>query len=171
MTDQQNQVGNKKRLVWIDWLLLLFLTAAILLGARFWMRRRDAAEPTTQILYTVCLYTCDAALSETGDWSSLIPYGTTVTNAMGTAELGSVSGVTVRNSRTVAVKKGEVVTVEIPERVDLLITVRASATQKTGDGLRVNDIRIAAGGKGDFRIGELYADGASIISVEKREDR
>jgi len=170
MTDFQKD-GTKKtrRFVWIDWVLLLLFAAALLFGMRFLMRRRDAANETAEILYTVCLYGYDAALSETGEWNSLIPNGAVVTNAMGTAEMGRVTEVTVRPHRTAAVRDGEVVMVEVPNRVDLLVSVRASAIENEGDGFRVKDIRIAAGGTGDFRIGDLFAEGAKIVSVQRRE--
>lgn len=169
MTESKSD-GTKKerRFVWIDWLLLILFAAAILFGARFLMRRRDAAQPTAEILYTVCLYAYDSTLSETGDWNSLIPNGAVVSNAMGTAEMGRVTEVTVRQHRTATVRDGEVVMTEVPNRVDLLISVRATATETAGDGFRVKDIRIAAGGTGDFRIGSLYADGARIVSVQRR---
>lgn len=169
MTEKKRRRTERRpRLVWIDWALLLLLGAATLFGVRFLIGRRDAAEPTVEILYTLCLSDRDAALAENGEWSALIPYGTTVTNATGTVTMGSVSAVTVRTHRTVAVQDGAVVTVEVPDRVDLLVTVRAGATRRTGDGLRVSDIRIAAGGTGDFRIGEVYADNARVIAVERK---
>ena len=41
-----------------------------------------------------------------------------------------------------------------------------NALQQGSDGLRVHDLRIAAGGSGNFRFGGWFAAGTEIISVE-----
>lgn len=152
----------------IDWLLLAVLAAGILLGVYLIRQRGQAAEPTVEILYTVRLSSVDAAQTENGDFSTLIPSGASVTNETGTVSLGKVTEVRVRPHRTAAVRDGKVVMADVPDRVDLFISVRAWATAKTGDGLRVGDIRIAAGRAGDFRIGSFYAGGAEVVAVQRR---
>ena len=52
------------------------------------------------------------------------------------------------------------------ELADLEITVKMSGHQREGQGIRVKDIRIAAGGKGNFRFGSYFASGVEILSVE-----
>ena len=168
MESKGDGIKKSRRFVWIDWLLVIFLAAAVFFGVRFLMRRRDAVQPTAEILYTVCLYAYDSSLSETEDWDALIPYGAVVTNAMGTAEMGRVTEVTVRQHRILTLRDGEAVMTEVPDRVDLLVSIRAEATENEGDGLRVKDVRSAAGGIGDFRIGYLYAHAARIVSVQRR---
>ena len=152
----------------IDWLLLSVLVGGILLGVYLVGERRSASEPTVEILYTVCLRAVDTEQAGDGDIHSLITNGASVTNETGTIALGSVTNVTVRPHKTAVVRDGEVVMAELPDRVDLFVSVRAWATEKIGDGLRVNDIRIAAGRTGDFRLGSFYAGGAEIVAVERR---
>ncbi len=152
----------------VDWLLLAVLLAAVLLGSYLIRRRGQADAPTVEIFYTVCVSSVDVAQSENGDFADLIPKGAAVTNETGTVTLGRVTDVTVRPHRTAAARDGEIVMAESPNRVDLLVRVRAWATVRTGDGLRVGDIRIAAGRAGDFRIGALFAGGCEVIAVERR---
>ena len=64
-------------------------------------------------------------------------------------------------------RDGRVVFTEVPDRVQLVVTVKANAVVRDGDGLRVGDIRIAADGMGDFRIGGYLAEGARVLSVQK----
>ena len=159
---------RRGRLLPIDWLLLTALAAGVLLGVYMIGQRRRADAPTVEIRYTVCLRSVDAAQGVDGDLRTLIPNGSSVTNETGTAALGSVTGVWVRPHRTAVARDGEIVMAEVPDRVDLFVSVRAWATAKVGDGLRVSDIRIAAGRAGDFRIGSLYAGGAEVVAVERR---
>lgn len=151
----------------IDWLFLAVLAASILFGVYLVRQRGQSAEPTVEILYTVCLRSVDTAQVGEGDFRKLIPDGASVTNETGTVKLGSVTDVTVRPHRSATVRDGEVVMTEVPDRVDLFVSVRAWATAKTGDGLRVSDIRIAAGRAGDFRIGSFYAGGGEVVAVER----
>ena len=104
-----------------------------------------------------------------GGWEELIPRGSSVTSSTGTAQLGRVEGVRVRPAVTPSVRDGRVVMVETPDRVDLYVSVRATATVRAGDGIRVSDLRIAATAKGDFRLGAYLASGARILSVEVAE--
>lgn len=153
---------EKRRFVWVDWLILL----ALLLGgvAVAWRVRHSvrAAEATQPIVYTL-IFSADAELS----WESLVTVGATVTTANGTATLGEIASVEERPLRTPLVRDGRVVFTEVPDRVQLVVTVKANAVVRDGDGLRVGDIRIAADGMGDFRIGGYLAEGARVLSVQK----
>ena len=153
--------------VWVDWLILLLALAGIALtGGYIWQRRR-AVLPSTAITYTVLASGVDTSLASSGDWKELIPIGSRVLSQNGTARLGSVTEVSSQPHLRATVRNGEVVFAPMPDTVDLLITVRAEATVKIGDGLRVSDIRIAAGEIGDFRLAGFLASGAKVISVER----
>jgi hypothetical protein len=67
------------------------------------------------------------------------------------------------------VKNGEVVYAEVPNRYDLFVTVEAEGSFRTGDGFRVQDIRIAAGESGSFRVGGYFASGAVVVFAEGGE--
>lgn len=155
--------------VWVDWLILLLAFTAIVLTGGYIRQRRRAVLPSTAITYTVLTSGVDASLASSGDWKELIPIGSRVLSQNGTARLGNVTAVSSQPHLCATVRSGEVVFVPMPDRVDLLVTVRADATVKTGDGLRVSDIRIAAGEVGDFRLAGFLASGAKVISVERND--
>ncbi len=151
-----------RRFVWVDWLILFALLlggVAVALRVRHSLRSAEATQP---IVYTLA-FSADAELS----WESLVTVGATVTTANGTATLGEIAAVEERTLRTPLVRDGRVVFVEIPDRMQLVVTVKANAVVREGDGLRVGDIRIAADGVGDFRIGSYLAEGARVLSVQK----
>lgn len=153
---------EKRRFVWVDWLILFALLlggVAVALRVRHSVRSAEATQP---IVYTLA-FSADAELS----WESLVTVGATVTTANGTATLGEIAAVEERPLRTPLVRDGRVVFVEIPDRMQLVVTVKANAVVREGDGLRVGDIRIAADGVGDFRIGSYLAEGARVLSVQK----
>lgn len=159
---------EKRRPVWVDWLILALILLVILTAAHYVMQRRRAVVPTVSVSYTVLLSGVDVSFVSDGDWTELIPIGSAVTSQNGTAHLGNVTSVSQRTHLQATVRDGGVVFAEMPALADLTVTVRAEATEKEGDGLRVSDIRIAAGETGDFRLGSFLASGAKVISVERR---
>ena len=153
---------------WVDWLILLLIAALMFFGLRYIKRRRSQAAPTVTVSYVLCLSAVDTAYVGDGNgFEELISVGSKVTSANGTAPLGEVSQVWTEQHTVPAVQKGKVVFVEVPNRVDLYVKVRGNAVAKTGDGLRISDIRIAAGGVGDYRIGGFTANAATVVSVTK----
>ena len=54
---------------------------------------------------------------------------------------------------------------EREELLDLRVTVAAFAKKREGDGWRTGDVRIAAGMRGDFRVGAYLAERATLLSV------
>lgn len=150
----------------IDWILILFVCAAVALGSLFVYRRHRAAIPRDTVQYTVIVAGVDSNLLDDGElWQDLIPKGCRVTSASGTADLGRVTAVRTTEHLVPAVKNGKVVFLPQPRRMDLYVTIRGGATVQAGDGVRVSGIRIAAGGKGDFCFGEYLMEG-TVISVK-----
>lgn len=153
-----------------DWLILL---AVIGVGLFFTLRvraERQRVELTQTVRYTVLAEGVPTDVADAnGGWEELIARGASVTTATGTAQLGRVERVRVSPSLSATVRDGRVTLVEAPDRVDVYVTVRAEATVREGDGLRVGDIRIAAGSTGDFRLGAYLAGGARIVSVKVGE--
>ena len=154
--------GKVRGFVWVDWLIVV----ALLLGggAVAWRIRHSmrSSEATQPIVYTL-EFTVDADFS----WEPILPIGGAVTSANGTARLGEIVSVEKRPMRTAVVRDGRIFFAELPDRTRLLVTVRADAVAREGDGLRVGDIRIAADGLGDFRVGGYLAEGARVLSVQK----
>ena len=156
---------SSRRFTWVDWLIFLSVILCAGGGIWYWRWGKAATLPKRSIVYTLSISVSESFLGDT-PWESLIPVGATVTNANGTAPMGTVASVEERPSLQAAVRDGGVVFVTLPDRRELLVRVRADATEKLGDGLRVHDIRIAAGLHGDFRVGALWAANAAVIRVE-----
>lgn len=156
---------NARRFGWVDWVILLLVGGVVFLGVYYWRISRIPAGQMHRITYTLCVSDLDEALVAEA-LERVIPPNSVVMNQNGTAELGQVSSVRTRSVLQAVVENQRVEFISVPHRIELLITVEASAAQQAGDGFRVGDIRIAAGKRGDFRIGGLFAANASIIRVE-----
>ena len=165
----RNKDNEKKRmrLTAVDWLLILLTLLLVFFGARYLYRRYRTASPDTVVTYRVCVRGVDTSVFHV---DTLIPTGASVTSANGTAQLGKVLSTEVLTSKAPQVQKGELVLVEHPYLRDLLITVRASAIDRLGDGLRVNDIRVAAGEVWELRLGSYYATAAEVVEVKREAE-
>ena len=158
--------GGAWRPVWIDWILLVVLAVILFLGVGYLFERRQSASPVSLAEYVIRLSAQDQSYAnENGGWEALISSGRSVSNANGTADMGRVVSLSVRPHLTPTVKDQTVTTVEMDGYVDLYITVQGMAIRREGDGLRISDIRIAAGEAGDFLIGPFYAGNATVVSV------
>ncbi|MBE6552861.1 MAG: DUF4330 family protein [Ruminococcaceae bacterium] len=167
---KQIQNDKKQRLVWVDWILLLFLAAVGILGAVFWHMRRQSDSPNQPMEYLLCVEKVDSAFyGLPQDASFPIKPGATVRNENATALMGRVVEVAFVPHRVPSIKNGDVVLTDLTGYYDLYITVEAEATAKAGDGMRVSDIRIAAGGRGDFRVGGFYAQNVTVVWVDRRD--
>ncbi len=152
------------RFTWADRLLLLGLVALLVSGAWFWGQRKNAAQSNVTIEYTICVENANERLQAQSP-QSLIAEGAVVKSANGTAVLGNVTEINTIPHLEATVRGGTLVFLNLRDRYDLYITVVGMAVQKAGDGTRIQDIRIAAGERGDFHIGGIYAAGAQIVSV------
>ena len=95
----------------------------------------------------------------------LIPIGTSVSNANGSADLGTVVAVESHPHRILTIKDKQVIMTERNGYFDLYITVHGKASRREGEGLRMGDIRIAAGSVGDYFVGSFWAGNAKTASV------
>lgn len=156
-----------RRMTWVDWTifgLLLCVTVAVSVWA---IGRRETATSAQSIVYTLCVSAADPLFAEASDgWEGLIPANAPVTSSNGAISLGYVVSHWVEPHLEARLQNGEVVLVPREGRVDLYVQIRAEATSRTGDGLRVGDVRIAAADTGDFRVGGYLAHGARVVSVE-----
>ena len=164
-----DQNKEKRRLTWVDWMLILLSLALICFGAWFLLRRYRAATPTVEIRYLICVKGVDVD-DGTGAWERLIPIGARITSSNGTAELGRVTAIALQPHLVASAKNGKVVFLDHPQKTDLLITVNARATDGGADGIRVRDIRVAAGEVWDLRVGDYYATGADLVWVSTEGD-
>lgn len=164
--------GSKKegavhlhRFNWFDWLLLGLILIGIVAGIfifRFFSK--GDAQETGTITYTVIVSSVESDLFSEGE--DVILVGDQVRSQNGTAVLGEVESFRRVPHQIAAVENGKVVFAQDPHLEDYYVTVRSQATRKTGDGIRVGDIRLAAGMKVTLRIGDFYISSAEMISVE-----
>lgn len=159
---------NKKfSFSWVDLLIILAVLGICFLGGRYLLSRYRASDDSISVTYTLTVSDIDAKFADVhGGWEYLIPIGSAVRSANGTASLGSVASLSFDPHTVATVRDGKVVMLEMPDRFDLSITVRAQGELRSGDGIRVSDIRIAAGERGDFRIGNLSC-AANIVFVKR----
>ena len=169
----QHDVKDKKRgLGWADWILLILFSLAVFFCVCFIRERKQQALPTVGIQYTVCITDLDRTLlGEAEDPTALIPLRTTVTNENGTAKLGHVLSVELVPYEIAVSTSDGIAFVEDPDKAKLLVTVRAEGSISPQEGVRVQDIRIAAGGTGGFRFGRFYAERCTVRYVAKEGTR
>lgn len=163
MMERKNaHTSDRKRLNWVDWAILGALLLG-LLGAFFALRivigRADGANG--EVLYTVLISDVD----ETLFGADAITVGVPVKSANGTVTLGSVTSWRREGHREATVRDGVVTSVTLPDRFDYYVTVIGEGIAKTGDGIRVGDIRIAAGMPVSLRVGGFLAERGEIVWV------
>ena len=157
-------------LIWLDWVLILIVIGAVGGGVWYWRRQSRAAEALVEIAYVLKISGVDDNYAtQNGGWEALIPHGAQVTTANATATLGTVVAVDSQPHLEPCVRKGEIVFAERSGVSDLYVTVYGSGLNRVGDGIRICDVRIAAGSVGEFRIGAFYAANVGVISVKRRE--
>ena len=157
---------ERKRLRWsaVDVLLvLLALLAAVSAGVYLRYRAR-AAEGETEILCVMRISGESRTLVE-AHGGNLIAVGDLVRNGNGTAVMGRVEAVRETEHLCAVLEDGTPTWRADEALVDLELTVLMRGQHREGDGIRVKDLRIAAGGRGGFRIGNYYSV-AEILSVE-----
>ena len=156
---------ERRRFRWADAIALL-LAVLLFLGASgfYWYSRRKSAE-SVELL---CVFLISGM--ELRDWETYgnqwMQEGDPLYSSNGTVILGRLVEISQREHLKLTVREGEPVWVAHPFLTDLEIVVRISVAYRAGDGLRAGDLRIAAGGRGDFRFGGLLA-GAQILEVRE----
>ena len=156
-----------RRLNWVDWVILGALLTGIVLSAWWITSRRQAATPTQSVRYRICVSGVDSRMAEaSGGWTALIPRDASVTSANGAIALGKVVAVWESEHLEAALQNGEIAFVPHAGMIDLYVEIRADATVRESDGVRVGDVRIAAADTGDFRVGGYLARGARVVWVE-----
>lgn len=169
---QKEGAFRVRRLNWFDW-GLLGLLAAGLVGGFFALRsmsmRTDGEEGT--LVYTVVISNLEDPLFSADGETEIFAVGDPVKTQNGTAILGTVSEIRREVHRSASVAGGKIVFAEVADRFDYYVTVHSDAHRKAGDGIRIGDIRMAAGMTVTLRIGDFYAPSAQVISAEWEADR
>ena len=153
------------QVTWIDVLLILLALSAAVLGA-FYLFSRRRGEAEREFICTLRIPAVEKSLLE-AHRGNLIPVGSTVRTENGTAALGRVREVREVPHGRAVLREGELVWENDEVLHDLELTVIMRGLLKGSEGIRIKDIRIAAGGQGSFRIGSYLARCAEILSVEE----
>ena len=147
--------------------VIVALMLAVLVGAvAIFNRNRQDRANVIEIEYRLLLSDMQIYEGLVNPWENWRA-GDAVYNQNGTAVLGAVECVELLAHREPTVQNGRIVLEAVPDRADVIVSVKALAKERTGDGLRVRDIRIAAGGVGDFQIHSCRLAGAQILSVRE----
>ena len=156
---------ESKRLHAADWILIVLVLAALVLPGIYVVWHRNGVGETVELRCLVCVRAVEDSLLELHE-GGLIRKGALVMNGNGTAVLGVVESVEIREHGKPVLRDDVPVWETVSGVSDLEITVRMTGVRREGDGVRVKDLRMAAGGSGSFRFGGYYAEKAEILSVE-----
>jgi hypothetical protein len=165
-----NRYVNEKDRMTLRWWDLLTVSLAILfflgaLGFYFYSGRASSEKEEITCVLLITEVEKRAWEERGGEW---IREGDPLRNQNGTVLLGEIEAVSARPHRYAAVRENTPSWEEHPYLVDLEVTVRMRARPKEGDGLRVGDLRIAAGSTGDYRFGGYLAK-AELVEVRREE--
>ena len=153
----------QKRFRWADAVVLLLAICLFFGALGYYLYSKREPSERVELLCSLLISGVEAS-----EWKSYgdqwMQVGSPLYSSNGTVILGYVEEIRSREHLRLTIRDGEPVWEAHPFLEDLEITVRMSATYRQGDGLRVGDLRIAAGGRGDFRVGKLLA-GAQILEV------
>ena len=163
MRKEKNEY-KKNSFSWADGLLILLIGLIILIGVRYLLQRQRQAVPNATITYLLRVTVEEELLSEGELFSHLVPEAP-VLSQNGTARLGKITDRWTSPVLQPTVREAEATLVEDPFRRYLYVKVTGRGIHREGEGLRIRDIRIAAGAKGDFRLGGYLAENAEILAV------
>ncbi|MBE6633800.1 MAG: hypothetical protein E7620_05605 [Ruminococcaceae bacterium] len=148
---------RSRRLNGMDYALLLILLAVLILGG--WLMLRESNEPSEVRLYRCLLRVSGLTEDELARYGGIpVEAGESVWNENGTLLLGRVESVA--SVPCSAENEGK------EPLWNLEIQVLMEGELRAGMGIRVRELRIAAGGEGRFRFGRFSAS-AEILSVEE----
>lgn len=151
-----------------DWGICVLLALIAIAAAYFALRTRgDQGQKHATVTYTVRIAGTDASLLTD---ASMIAAGDAVFSENGTLPLGTVTRVQTAPHRRAVVRDGEIILTDVPQRIDLDVTVSGMGSYTSGRGWRISEVRVAAGETGSFCIGGYYAARATVIDVSVSEN-
>ncbi len=158
---------EKKRRIFsvVDWCLL---GAILVCGIGIWyaVKQYRIKNPSVELRYTIRISDVDPGLFTSSE-TAAFPVGCEVRSQNGTATLGIVTDVRQRPHRRAVISDGKILITEWIGHTDMDVTIQGTGSFSPGDGLRLSDVRIAAGCGGAFRIGDWYIPYAVIIDVQE----
>lgn len=160
-------VTQERRLRTGDWVILLAAILICLGALGFYLYSERKADMSHEItcVFLISAVERSAWESEGENWIAL---GDRLRSENGTVVLGTVERIEEKEHVRATVRKGKPVWESHPHLIDLEITVRMQVTERTGDGLRAGDLRMAAGGRGSYRFGRYLAP-AELVALEESD--
>ena len=154
---------SKRGRLW-DWLavgaaFLLFLGAA---GFYFYTKRPPAKEES--ITCVLRISGAEGAVWE--DDAVPVRAGELLRCQNGTVVMGEIEEITVKPHLYATVLEENPSWEVHPYLVDVEVSVRMQVREEAGDGLRVGDLRVAAGSTGEYRFGR-YLSRAEMVEVRR----
>ena len=148
--------------VW-DW-LAIFLAMLLFFGAAgYYFYTKYLPERQEEI---ACILLVKGVERTAWEAEEMISVGDTLRCRNGTIEMGRIEEVVVK-PHLYAVVGEEGASWEMhPYLIDIEVLVTMHVREKTGDGLRVGDLRIAAGSTGEYRFGR-YLSRAELVEVRR----
>lgn len=163
------KINRKQCFSFADLLIMIGILLLLLSVILFFYRRTAEDRGSRQtVSYRVLLSSIDATLFPPSD---VISIGATVRNENGTATLGQVTKVAWEPHLEVHTDGGKVRILEVPSQYDLIVEIVCESIERNGQGIRINDIRIAAGERYCLRFDGFIFDGAQVIFVEREADK
>ena len=149
-----------------DWVILVVAILICIGALGFYLYSERKADMSHEItcVFLISAVERSAWESEGENWIAL---GDRLRSENGTVVLGTVERIEEKAHVRATVRKGTPTWEAHPHLIDLEITVRMRVTERTGDGLRAGDLRMAAGGRGNYRFGR-YLSPAELIVLEER---
>lgn len=148
---------ERKPLGLFDWCILTLVAALAAFGAFGFWKYGNRVSPQVEL---ECLF----RLPESNK-NAAFSVGDEVRSENGTVFFGRVTAVSSHPYQTVFLKDGAPVYEAVEGLTETELTVRVLAEK--GEEYRVGDIRVSAGGKGTFRIGETLVSGVSVVRVSE----
>lgn len=163
--NQTYGTNHDRRLRTGDWIILV-LAVLICLGAIGYYLYSEREAPAVHEISCVFLISAVERSAWESGGADRIAVGDRLRSENGTVVLGTVEKIEPKEHVRATVRKGKPMWESHPYLIDLEITVRMQVTERAGDGLRAGDLRMAAGGKGNYRFGQ-YLTSAELVALEE----
>ena len=149
--------------VW-DWLVIILAMLLFFVAAGYYFYTKYLPDAQEKITCTLLIRGEERAAWE-GEGEKIF-VGDSLRCQNGTVEMGRIEAVEKKPHLYAAIGEEGASWEEHPYLIDVEVLVSMYVRSKDGDGLRVGDLRVAAGSTGEFRFGRYLAR-AEIVEVRR----
>ena len=167
MKEKHSSLDRSSRAIRLwDWITILLAMLLFFGAAGYYFYTKYLPERQEQIACTLLIKGVERETWE-GEGGRIF-VGDTLRCQNGTVEMGRIEAVSAKSHLYAVIGEEEVSWEEHPYLLDVEVLVTMYAREKAGDGLRVGDLRIAAGSTGEYRFGRYLARAEVVeVRVEK----